>query len=68
MSSSVTELKPEHKSEQSKDLLPFVGGERLNMPNGAPFQLELYQELVDRSSRHLDPRKRGSISENATIL
>ncbi|WP_444929148.1 transposase [Microbulbifer sp. SSSA002] len=50
--------------KQPKNLLPFVGGERLNMPKGLPFQLDHYLELVDWSGRHLDPRKRGCIAEN----
>ncbi|WP_299585114.1 transposase [uncultured Microbulbifer sp.] len=50
--------------EQPKSLLPFVGGERLNMPKGLPFQLDHYLELVDWSGRHLAPRKRGAIAEN----
>ncbi|MCO1336925.1 hypothetical protein MO867_21595, partial [Microbulbifer sp. OS29] len=50
--------------EQPKNLLPLVGGERLNMPKGLPFQLDHYLELVDWSGRHLDPRKRGCIAVN----
>jgi len=50
--------------EQPKELLPLVGGERLNMPKGLPFRLDHYLELVDWSGRHLDPRKRGAIAEN----
>ncbi|WP_444908429.1 transposase [Microbulbifer sp. SSSA008] len=50
--------------KQPKNLLPFVGGECLNMPKGLPFQLDHYLELVDWSGRHLDPRKRGCIAEN----
>jgi len=42
--------------EQPKELLPFVGGERLNMPKGLPFQLDHYLALVDWSGRHLDPK------------
>ncbi|WP_444894459.1 hypothetical protein ACJJIE_09755 [Microbulbifer sp. TRSA001] len=37
------------------------------MPNGLPFQLEHYLELVGWIGRHLDPRKRGSISEKAPL-
>ncbi|WHI47264.1 transposase [Microbulbifer sp. VAAF005] len=50
--------------KQPKNLLPFVGSDRLNMPKGLPFQLDHYLELVDWSGRHLDPRKRGCITEN----
>ncbi|WP_444906293.1 transposase [Microbulbifer sp. SSSA008] len=50
--------------EQPKSLLPFVGGERLNMPKGLPFQLDHYLELVDWSGRHRDLRKCGAIAEN----
>ncbi|WP_226648619.1 hypothetical protein [Microbulbifer variabilis] len=51
-------------SEKIKDLLPFVGGERLNMPKGLPFHLDHHLELADWSGRHLDSRKRGCICEN----
>ncbi|WP_444917755.1 transposase [Microbulbifer sp. JMSA003] len=50
--------------EQPKELLPLVGGERLNMPKGLPFRLDHYLELVDWSGRHLDPKKRGAIPDN----
>ncbi|WP_413662377.1 hypothetical protein ACG1BZ_14130 [Microbulbifer sp. CNSA002] len=33
--------------EQPKELLPLVGGERLNMPKGLPFRLDHYLDLVD---------------------
>ncbi|WP_444935435.1 hypothetical protein ACJJIW_13420 [Microbulbifer sp. JMSA004] len=38
------------------------------MPKGLPFRLDHYLELVDWSSRHLDIRKRGSISEKAPAI
>ncbi|WP_444894705.1 hypothetical protein ACJJIW_11610 [Microbulbifer sp. JMSA004] len=41
--------------EQPKELIQFVGGERLNMPNGLLFQMNHYLALVDWSGRHLGP-------------
>ncbi|WP_157953960.1 hypothetical protein [Microbulbifer sp. A4B17] len=38
------------------------------MPKGLPFRLDHDLELVDWNGRHLDPRRRGSISENAPML
>ncbi|WP_413662248.1 hypothetical protein ACG1BZ_13360 [Microbulbifer sp. CNSA002] len=35
------------------------------MRKGLPFQLEHYLELAGWSGRYLDPRKCGSINENA---
>ncbi|WP_444944903.1 hypothetical protein ACJJIK_09675 [Microbulbifer sp. ZKSA006] len=51
-------------SKQSKNLLPFVGGERLNMPKGLVFRLDHYLELVGWSSRYLALRKRGCITDS----
>lgn len=41
--------------QQTKSLLPLVGGERWDMPKGLPFQLDHYLELVDWSGRQLPP-------------
>jgi hypothetical protein len=55
---------PNHKNQQVSGLLPFVGNPRAHMPNGLPFRLTDYLELVDWAGRMLRDNKRGSISEN----
>jgi hypothetical protein len=54
---------PNHKNQQASGLLPFVGNPRAHMPNGLPFRLSDYLELVDRTGRILRDDKRGSIPE-----
>ena len=46
---------------QPKELLPFAGNPRNDMPKGLPFRLEDYLELVDWTGRILRDDKRGSI-------
>jgi hypothetical protein len=52
---------PNHKNQQASGLLPFVGNPRARMPNGLPFRLTDYLELVDWTGRMLRDDKRGSI-------
>jgi hypothetical protein len=54
---------PNHKNQQASGLLPFVGNLRAHMPNGLPFRLTDYLELVDWTGRILRDDKRGAISE-----
>ncbi len=56
---------PNHHNQQVKGLLPFVGNPRANMPNGLPFRLTDYLELVDWTGRILREDKRGAIPDNA---
>jgi len=56
------------KGEQSKNLLPFIGNERDNQPNGITFALKDYLELVDDTGRLIRNDKRGAISENSAKL
>ncbi len=57
------------KGEQPKKLLPFIGNERDNQPNGIAFSLADYLELVDDTGRIIRDDKRGAISENcANVL
>lgn len=49
---------------QPKELLPFVGNPRQNMPKGLPFRLNDYLELVDWTGRIVRADKRGSIANN----
>jgi len=56
------------KGEQPKNLLPFIGNERENQPNGIAFALTDYLELVDDTGRIIRSDKRGAISENSARL
>ncbi|WP_067216771.1 hypothetical protein [Marinomonas gallaica] len=49
------------KNYQPNSLHPFVGNPRENQPNGLPFRLEDYLELVDLTGRIVRQDKRGSI-------
>jgi REP element-mobilizing transposase RayT len=53
---------PNHQNQQVKGLLPFVGNHGANMPNGLPFKLTDYLELVDWTGRILRDDKRGAIA------
>ena len=52
---------PNHPQQQTKQLMPFAGNPRKNMPKGLPFRLTDYLELVDWSGRILREDKRGAI-------
>ncbi|MEL0622248.1 transposase [Marinomonas arenicola] len=49
------------RNSQPKFLSPFVGNPRQDMPNGLPFQLNDYLELVDMTGRVINSQKRGLI-------
>ncbi|MDB4837005.1 transposase [Marinomonas sp.] len=51
---------------QPKTLYPFVGNPRKSMPDGLPFKLKDYLELVDMTGRIIREDKRGSI--DASLL
>ena len=55
---------PNHKDQQPKQLLPFAGNPREDMPAGLPFRLTDYLELVDWSGRILREDKKGAIPED----
>jgi len=46
---------------QHYELFPFVGNQRKNMPEGLPFRLQDYLELVDLTGRMIREDKRGFI-------
>ena len=46
---------------QPKDLFPFIGYEREDQPEGLPFKLNDYLELVDLTGRIIRDDKRGNI-------
>ncbi|WP_269519155.1 transposase [Alteromonas sp. BMJM2] len=47
-----------------KRLMPFAGNPRRDMPNGLPFTLTDYLQLVDTTSRCIHPNKRGKLDSN----
>jgi len=49
------------KQQQPKRLFPFIGNPRENRPDGLPFQLPDYLELVDMTGRIIRDDKRGVI-------
>jgi hypothetical protein len=49
---------------QPKTLFPFVGNPRQLMPQGLPFKLEDYFELLDWTGRYLRSDKRGAIASH----
>lgn len=54
------------ENRQPKALYPFVGNPRHDMPNGLPFKLADYLELVDMTGRIVRERNKGSI--DASLL
>lgn len=54
-----------HSNQQVKELHPFVGNPRQNLPKGIQMRLTDYLELVDWTGRVLRDDKRGAISQNA---
>jgi hypothetical protein len=57
-------IQPNHPDQQVKDLLPFVGNPRQDMPKGIPLRLTDYLELVDWTGRILREDKKGVIPVN----
>lgn len=49
---------------QPDSLYPFIGNPRQPMPDGLPFKLDDYLNLVDWTGRILRKNKRGAIAEN----
>jgi hypothetical protein len=56
------------KGEQPSNLLPFIGNECDNQPNGIAFSLTDYLQLVEDTGRIIRNDKRGSISESSGKL
>ncbi|GGY51422.1 hypothetical protein GCM10011297_25460 [Bacterioplanes sanyensis] len=57
-----------HPSQQTKDLLPFVGNPRQNIPLGIQMKLTDYLELVDWTGRIIRHDKRGAIAQNTAAI
>lgn len=49
------------ENRQPKVLYPFVGNPRHGMPNGLPFKLADYLELLDMTGRIVRERNKGTI-------
>jgi hypothetical protein len=56
---------PNNPLQQAEGLHPFAGNLRCDMPNGLPFRITDYQELVDWTGRILRDDKHGAIPESA---
>ena len=56
---------PNDPLQQADGLHPLAGNPRCDMPNGLPFRLTDYLELVDWTGRILRENKRVAISESA---
>ena len=53
---------PNHKHQQPKKLMPFIGNPKKNMPQGLPFRLTDYLELVELSGRVMRSDKKGHVN------
>jgi hypothetical protein len=53
-----------HPNQQVKSLMPFAGNPRNDMPDGLPFKLTEYLELVELTGRVIRDDKRGHIDSN----
>jgi hypothetical protein len=56
------------KGEQPAELLPFVGNERQDMPNGLMFSVKDYIVLVEDTGRIIREDKRGAISSSSQAI
>ena len=55
---------PNSVRQQESTLMPFAGTPRNDMPEGIPFKLDDYLQLVDWTGRMIRVDKRGAIPEN----
>lgn len=55
----------QQKAEQPPSLAPFIGNPRKDMPDGLPFKLDEYLQLVDWTGRILREDKRGAIPQQS---
>ncbi len=59
---------PNHPKQQAKALMPFVGNPRQPKPDGLPFRLTDYLELVDWTGRIIRKDKRGAIQKTIPLV
>ena len=59
---------PNHPNQQPRELLPFVGNPRQNIPLGIQMKLTDYLELVDWTGRIIRHDKRGAIGQNTAAM
>ena len=59
---------PNHKYQQPRELLAFVGSSKQKTPKGIPCCLNDYLSLVDWSGRILRAEKRGAIPRNTPAI
>ncbi|MCA6063412.1 transposase [Thalassolituus marinus] len=59
---------PNHLHQQPKELLPFAGNPRQDIPKGIAMKLTDYLELVDATGRIIRDDKRGFISDNSAKI
>lgn len=59
---------PNHPQQQPDKLRPFVGNPRQDMPDGLPFRLTDYLELLDWTGKMVRTDKRGAIAANLPPL
>jgi len=55
---------PNNKRQQPKSLFPFIGNPGKNMPEGLPFKLSDYIDLVEWTGKQARKDKRGKIEAN----
>ena len=55
-------------AKQPHYLLPFAGNPKKDMPDGLPFRLKDYLELVELTGKQIRKDKRGFISDSQPIL
>jgi len=55
---------PNSIHQQATELMPFAGNPRKDMPDGIPFKLDDYLQLVDWTGRFIREDKRGAIPDN----
>ena len=61
-------ISAEKYNRQPHPLLSFAGNPRDKIPDGLPFRLEDYLELVELTGRHVHPGKRGEIDDAASPI
>jgi len=61
---AINAQQPGRRDQQPEALFPFSGYPRKDMPQGLPFQLNDYLELVDWSGRILRDDKKGAAPDH----